>query len=152
MPFVTVAVVELVPTTDANVALLLVQIPPAAAAVTFILQFGVALDTAKDVVGDTTPKPVAVGNPLTVTIAVRLHVFVHVYVTVDVPAATPDTVPLAEPTVAFAGVLLNHVPPVVPVLANVVAAPVHTVSVPDIAVGNAITVTSDVLRQPVVVR
>ena len=48
---------------------------------------------------------------------------------VDVPADTPVTMPLAEPIVATAGVLLLHVPPVV-MLERVVVAPIHVVSVP----------------------
>ncbi len=48
---------------------------------------------------------------------------------VEVPAATPVTIPDAEPIVATAGVLLLQVPPVV-VLDNVVVAPMHVVSVP----------------------
>lgn len=66
-PFVTVAVIEPVPVTDANAGLLLVQTPPGVAGPTFIKQFGVAVDTAYDVVGETTAKPAAVGNGLTVT-------------------------------------------------------------------------------------
>ena len=48
---------------------------------------------------------------------------------VEVPADTPVTMPLAEPIVATAGVLLLQVPPVV-VLERVVVAPMHVVSVP----------------------
>lgn len=45
------------------------------------------------------------------------------------PAATPLTIPEDEPTVAIEVLLLLHVPPVVALL-SVVAAVVHTASVP----------------------
>jgi hypothetical protein len=49
------------------------------------------------------------------------------------PAVTPVTIPLADPIVAFA-VLLLHVPPAVASL-NVVAEPIQTVPDPVIAEG-----------------
>ena len=65
-----------------------------------------------------------------------------------VPLETPVTMPLAEPAVATAALLLDHVPPVVVCERNVIA-PTQTVSEPDIAPIGAFTVTSVVRRQPV---
>jgi hypothetical protein len=65
---------------------------------------------------------------------------------VDEPPATPVTIPLDEPTVALATVLLVHVPPA-SVLESAVVAPTHTVDVPVIAAGNGSTVTSVVAIQ-----
>jgi hypothetical protein len=66
----------------------------------------------------------------------------------DVPASTPPTIPVEEPTVALAVVLLVHVPPVVE-LKSVVVPPAHTLSVPPIAAGRGFTVIDVVLWQPV---
>ena len=71
---------------------------------------------------------------------------------VVVPAALPPTIPVAAPTVPFAGALLTHVPPVVPMLLSVVVANLHTASEPDIAVGSGKIVTTLVLPQPEVPR
>ena len=66
-----------------------------------------------------------------------------------VPDATPLTVPVDEPTVPFATVLLLHVPPDVASL-NVIVDPTHTdPGVPRIAV-IGLTVTILLLLQPVV--
>ena len=51
----------------------------------------------------------------------------------DVPAVTPLTTPVAEPTVATEGLLLDQVPPIVE-LASVVVAPVQIEAVPVMAV------------------
>lgn len=68
---------------------------------------------------------------------------------VDVPPATPVTIPVA-PTVATAVLLLLHPPPPVASESDVVS-PAHTVLVPNIAVGNGVTVTTAVVVQPVAV-
>ena len=68
------------------------------------------------------------------------------------PTFLPPTMPVAAPTVPFDGALLTQVPPVVPTLASAVVAPLHTSSVPDIAVGNDSIVTTVVLVQPLLVR
>jgi hypothetical protein len=61
---------------------------------------------------------------------------------VDVPAATPVTTP--EPlTVAALGFVLLHAPPIV-VLDSVVEFPTQNDNVPEIADGNALTVTTAV--------
>lgn len=57
-----------------------------------------------------------------------------------VPANTPVTVPVEEPTVATAGVPLDHVPDGVP-SASVVDKPTHATAVPVIAAGSGLTVT-----------
>jgi hypothetical protein len=55
--------------------------------------------------------PVIADIGFTVTTAVVKHPVERVYVIVDVPDATPVTMPLADPIVAFDVVLLVHVPP-----------------------------------------
>jgi len=55
------------------------------------------------------------------------------------PATTPVTTPVADPTVATAVLLLLHVPPTV-AHARGVETPTHTVAVPVIAAGVALTV------------
>ena len=68
---------------------------------------------------------------------------------VDVPPAIPVTIPAAS-TVATAVLLLLHPPP--PVASdNDVVSPAHTVLIPNIAVGNGVTVTTAVVVQPVAV-
>ncbi len=63
------------------------------------------------------------------------------------PLATPVTTPVAEPIVATDAVLLVHVPPTESV--NVVVEPAHTLAVPDIEDGEAFTVITFVVVQPV---
>ena len=55
------------------------------------------------------------------------------------PAATPVTLPLADPTVATAGADDVHVPPAI-VFVNVVDDPVQVLNVPAIADGVVFTV------------
>ncbi len=65
---------------------------------------------------------------------------------VAVPAAMPLTIPVL-PTVAMPVELVDHVPP--PVADdNDVVAPTHIESVPEIAAGSALTVTTAVRLQP----
>ena len=59
----------------------------------------------------------------------------------------PDTIPDAEPTLAMAGALLDHVPPATASL-NVVVRPEHTDVIPVIAAGNTFTVTVRIAMQP----
>ena len=66
---------------------------------------------------------------------------------VAVPAATPDTTPDVELTLAVPEALLVHTPPVGDE-DNVVVDPVHTESVPVIAPGCTFTVTTLVAKQP----
>jgi hypothetical protein len=66
---------------------------------------------------------------------------------VDVPPVLPVTIPAAS-TVATVVLLLLQVPPVV-VLVSVVVCPAHTIGVPPIAAGEAITVTTIDAVQPV---
>ena len=66
----------------------------------------------------------------------------------DVPAAIPDTLPETS-TVATEILLLLHVPP--PVASdNAVIAPAQTRGIPVMLAGNGFTVTTRVLKQPVV--
>jgi hypothetical protein len=62
-------------------------------------------------------------------------------VIVAVPEAMPVTTPVPVPTVAILVLLLVHIPPDIEEL-KVVVAPSHTVVVPLIAPGVAITVTT----------
>jgi len=64
---------------------------------------------------------------------------------IDVPALTPVTIP-EVPTVAFVVLLLLHDPP--PASLRVVVAYWHTLGVPPIGEGSAITVTVVVMLQP----
>ena len=57
-----------------------------------------------------------------------------------VPPVLPVTTPVTVFTVATVVLLLLHAPPVVPLL-NVVVRPEQTEVIPDIAVGNGLTVT-----------
>ena len=59
---------------------------------------------------------------------------------VVVPASRPVTTPELLPTVAVVALLLLHVPPV-GVLLSVLLLPTHTVGVPPITAGRALTVT-----------
>jgi hypothetical protein len=70
------------------------------------------------------------------------------YESVDVPEAMPVTIPVAIPTWAAGRLLLLHVPPVVALVSKVVV-PAHTLGDPLIAAGDAFTVTTWVLIQPV---
>ena len=67
---------------------------------------------------------------------------------VAVPAATPVTVPDAEPIEAIVMSELAHVPPAV-ALVSVPEFPTQAESVPPITAGKAKTVTFAVRRQPV---
>lgn len=66
---------------------------------------------------------------------------------VAVPADIPATIPVG-PTVATDALLLFHIPPGVALL-NAAEAPTHTVGVPVILPGVAITFTVAVATQPV---
>jgi hypothetical protein len=84
---------------------------------------------------------------LAVTTAVAVQVVeLAVKVIMDVPGDTPVTKPDPATTVAMVVVPLLQVPPVVSV--NKVVDPWHTLKVPVIAAGNALTVTTFVLVQP----
>ena len=97
----------------------------------------------------TTIVPVmAAGSGCTVSTAVRSQPAVEVYTMVDVPVPKPEAIPEALPIVAMAGLLLDHVPPVV-VLVSVVVLPSQTVRAPLIAAGSAFTVKPVTLRQVV---
>jgi hypothetical protein len=86
---------------------------------------------------------VIVGNAFTVTVpVVPEQPFASVKVNVTVPAETP--VAMFPATVALAGALLTHVPPVEGVKVSV--APTHNVvAVDGVTTGFAFTVTADVV-------
>ena len=64
------------------------------------------------------------------------------------PVSTPVTMPVEEPTVAVPVALLLQVPPA-GISPSAVVSPWHTESVPVIADGSALTVTTVVRIQPV---
>ena len=66
----------------------------------------------------------------------------------EVPDNTPVTIPVNEPIVATAVLLLVQVPPAAPSLSAVVA-PTHACNIPVIAVGPEFTVTVVAAVQPV---
>jgi len=77
-----------------------------------------------------------VGNGLTVTIVVAVQPVDNEYVINEVPPSTPVTTP--EPfIVATPVLLLVHVPP--PASLNAVVMPTHTLAVPPIGDGSALT-------------
>ncbi len=90
---------------------------------------------------------IATGNGLTVTTWIVLHPVPNVYVIVDVPPATPETMPVPDPTVATEEVLVVQVPP--PPSVNAVVKPAQTVMVPVIAEGKGLTVTTVIVVHPV---
>jgi hypothetical protein len=59
----------------------------------------------------------------------------------------PVTIPVVKPAVAIPVALLLQVPP--PASLSVVVKPEHTLRLPNIAVGNGLTVTTAVVIQPV---
>ena len=63
-----------------------------------------------------------------------------------VPVATPVTMPVPEPTVAYDTSVVLHVPPVVASL-SVVVVPIQVVAAP-VTGSSALTVTAAVLMQP----
>ena len=65
----------------------------------------------------------------------------------EVPAVTPVTIPVKTSTVATAVLLLLQVPGTVASL-RLVVKPTQTAGFPSIAVGNGLTVTTTVARQP----
>jgi hypothetical protein len=76
-----------------------------------------------------------------------MHPEASEYVIVTVPDDIPFTMPLAEPTVATALLLLLHVPPA-SVLERVAVGPSQTVLAPVIAAGVPVTVTVCIAGQP----
>lgn len=86
------------------------------------------------------------GLGLTVTTVVRLQPEGNEYVIIDVPAISPLTMPVVDPMVATAVLLLVHVPPDT-VLPSVVVKPIHTLVAPVMVVGVGCTVTILVTKQ-----
>ena len=66
---------------------------------------------------------------------------------VEVPPATPVAMPVEDPMVAIAVLVLLHVPPAL--LLSTVGSPTQTDAVPPIAAGIAFTLTVLVAKQPV---
>ena len=91
---------------------------------------------------------IAAGTGFTVAAAVVMQPVGKAYVIVGLPAATPVTMPLPVPTVAKPVLLLLHVPPVVPSL-SVVVWLTQTDMVPVMPAGSGLTVSADVIKQPV---
>ena len=84
-------------------------------------------------------KTLIFGTGLTVTDVVAVQPPGNVYTILVVPAATPVTVPVIEPTVPTAVLLLLHTPPLVTSF-NVTDEFWHTTSVPVMAAGVGLTV------------
>jgi hypothetical protein len=120
--------------------LLLVQVPP-----------DVGSDNAVVEPAHTLVIPaMAPGKGLTVTTDEVTQPVGAVYVMFVVPALTPVTTPLPMPMVAKPGALLVQVPPERASVKVVVAPEAHTESVPLMAAGNVLTVTTVVAgAQPV---
>ena len=104
--------------TFATVVSELVHMPPGMTSVKIIL-----LPTPTFV-----PPVIAAGVAFTVTTVVTALPYT-IYVITEVPAASPLTVPVDEPTIATAVLLLLQVPPVV-ASDKVIEEPVQTVAVP----------------------
>ena len=82
------------------------------------------------VLGEIDTTGISVGIIVTVTVAKLLPT---VYVIITVPADTPVTTPVNDPTLAIAGALLLHVPPVVASV-RVSVVPTQMLVVPTIGV------------------
>lgn len=87
------------------------------------------------------------GALITETVVVATHPTPSEYVMAALPALTPDTTPEVLSTVATAVLALVQVPPEVPLL-NGTVEPRHTLVLPEIDVGNALTVTTLAAVQP----
>jgi len=123
--------------TAATETLLLLHVPPAD-----VLLSVVVAPT------HTTAVPVMeAGRGLTVKPVVVLHPVGSVYVIVTLPETRPLTMPLDDPIVATDGLLLVHVPPVLPSV-KVTDEPAQTLLKPDIAAGAGLTVTTVSAVQP----
>lgn len=104
-------------------------------------------DSDEPVPGHSDKLPEIVPIGLTVTVVVRAQPVGNVYDMVDVPPDTPDTIPVADTTVATPVLLLVQVPPMV-AQASVVAVLAQTVVVPVITVGIVLMVAMAVAAQP----
>lgn len=89
---------------------------------------------------------IVAGFELMVTTTVLIQPVVAIYVITDVPEAMPLTIPVTEPTLALA-LLLLHVPPD-GVAFNVVVNPTQTFKVP-VMIGLGLTVTGVDITHPV---
>jgi hypothetical protein len=94
---------------------------------------------------------IAVGTAVTVTVSTAIQpVVADVNVMTEVPAVTPLTTALLDgpgAIVATVVVVLVHVPPPAIIFVSVVEAPAHTVSVPVMGGGGALTFIVMVLLQ-----
>jgi hypothetical protein len=87
--------------------------------------------------------PIAAGSAVTVTVRVVIHPVFCVKVITAVPALKPDTIPVADPTVATAVLPELQVP--APVLARIVDEFSHNVADPVMADGSGFTVITFVV-------
>jgi hypothetical protein len=92
--------------------------------------------------------PMAVGARFTVIVLLTVQLPPREYVISDVPADMPVTIPVEKPIVATPVLLLVQPPPPTPSL-RVISDPAHTVAGPLMAVGDGLTDTVVVTRQPV---
>jgi hypothetical protein len=86
---------------------------------------------------DDSPVMIA-GKGLTVKEEIVLQPVAKEYVIFTTPGTTPVTIPVNEPTVATAILLLVQVPPPV-LLVSVVVLPSHTLNVPVMGTGDGLT-------------
>jgi hypothetical protein len=87
------------------------------------------------------------GAWFTITNAVALHPLLIIYDMVVEPIDTPVTTPVVLPTLAIDEFAEIQEPPVV-VLVSVVVLPIHTLVLPPMAAGVALTVTTCLVKQP----
>ena len=137
MPAPTPVTTPVPDTTVANDGLLLVQVPPD----------GVLLRVVVVVAHTEVVPVIPVGVMLTVNGIAIPQPAADVYEMFRVPLAIPATTPVVF-TVPSAVLLLLQVPPVVASV-SVVVDPAHTLLVPAIAAGVALTVTGVLIKQPV---
>jgi hypothetical protein len=123
--------------TVALAVLLLLQAPPA------LILLNVMVEATQTLFA-----PLIGASGFTVTAVWLLQPVARVYIILGVPAATPVTIPDADPTVAWAVLLLLQVPPAVR-SDKVVVKPIQTLVVPVITAGIGLTVIAEVIKHPV---
>lgn len=118
--------------------LLLLQLPPPAVLENVVVPPGhIVLVPVTEAIAELTVTVVVVSQPAT-----------NLYVIIAVPVATPVTIPVADPTDAFAVALLDQVPPGTDAV-NGTLLPTHMVPLPVIVPAEVFTVTTREIAQPV---
>jgi len=137
-PGVPPVTTPVLPTTEAVPDAALLQVPP----VTELAKVVVSVEHTVDA------PVIAAGTGFTVNGVDTAQPVGSVNVMVTVPAEFPVTTPVPEPTDASVGLLLLHVELPEPSV-SVVVDPTHTLVVPPIAEGSALTVNGVLAKQPV---